>query len=303
MVLSRVDQAELLAALYQISDANSFSPFLDRLRRRTRAEEAILLERRERGDWRSHGAQPSTAKVLPPLPLPVAKLAALRPGRLYDFDELDLAGVGKLIRIASAKDDAWLGIRSDGDRPFDAADGALLVALSSHVSIALDNQARFDELRVETAASRAALDRAGVGWTLLDLRGEPMAGAPPPVPTRSRVALSDAIAAGSPSAVAERVIAVPFAEGEKPAVLTLFRTAARAADRAAAIEATFGLTRAEARMAAALAAGLSIVEAAARLKITEQTARYYTKRLYAATGARGQADLVRLIWNSVAALA
>lgn len=56
-------------------------------------------------------------------------------------------------------------------------------------------------------------------------------------------------------------------------------------------------------MAVALAEGASIVEAAAMLGITEQTARHYSKRLYAATGTRGQAELVRLVWSSVAALA
>jgi DNA-binding CsgD family transcriptional regulator len=65
----------------------------------------------------------------------------------------------------------------------------------------------------------------------------------------------------------------------------------------------FGLTSAEARLAALLADGMSLAEAAAALAISEGSARTYSKRIFAKTGVSRQAELVRLVLKSVAALA
>ena len=65
----------------------------------------------------------------------------------------------------------------------------------------------------------------------------------------------------------------------------------------------FDLTPAEARLAWSLAQGLSIAEAAEAHGLTVETARYYSKKIYAKTGARGQVDLVRNILTGVLALA
>ncbi len=65
----------------------------------------------------------------------------------------------------------------------------------------------------------------------------------------------------------------------------------------------FGLSPSEARLALALSRGRTIAEAAAEQGITEQTARGYSKIVYAKTGARGQADLVRILLASAASLA
>lgn len=57
----------------------------------------------------------------------------------------------------------------------------------------------------------------------------------------------------------------------------------------------FGLTPAEARLTAALAAGRSLKEAAALRRVTHETARTQLRAVLAKTGARGQADLARLV--------
>ena len=76
------------------------------------------------------------------------------------------------------------------------------------------------------------------------------------------------------------------------------------ADRHEQLVDLFGLTPAEARLAWSLAQGLSIAEAADAHGLTTETARYYSKRIYAKTGrARGQVDLVRNILTGVLALA
>jgi DNA-binding CsgD family transcriptional regulator len=65
----------------------------------------------------------------------------------------------------------------------------------------------------------------------------------------------------------------------------------------------WGLTRTEARIAAILATGRGINEAADRLGITRNTARWHVKHVLAKTGAKRQADLVRLVLSSPASVA
>jgi len=57
----------------------------------------------------------------------------------------------------------------------------------------------------------------------------------------------------------------------------------------------FGLLPSEARLAAALAGGDSLAEAAVHLGLTIETARTYSKKVFAKTGTRGQTDLVHRI--------
>ncbi|MBV1918757.1 MAG: LuxR C-terminal-related transcriptional regulator [Sphingomonadaceae bacterium] len=65
----------------------------------------------------------------------------------------------------------------------------------------------------------------------------------------------------------------------------------------------FDLPNREAELAIALADGNSIAEAAKTMGLTLETARNYSKRLYAKLGVRGQAELVRLVHRSSAVLA
>ena len=75
------------------------------------------------------------------------------------------------------------------------------------------------------------------------------------------------------------------------------------ADRCEQLVELFGLLPSEARLAWAIAQGIPISEAAANLGITVETARNYSKKIYAKTGARGQAELVRIVLTSVLAIA
>jgi DNA-binding CsgD family transcriptional regulator len=65
------------------------------------------------------------------------------------------------------------------------------------------------------------------------------------------------------------------------------------------ISTLLGLTPAESRIAAGLAKGQSVSEYAATVGITENTARSTLKHVFAKTGTRSQADLVRLITQSI----
>ncbi|PEQ14673.1 hypothetical protein B2G71_00260 [Novosphingobium sp. PC22D] len=75
------------------------------------------------------------------------------------------------------------------------------------------------------------------------------------------------------------------------------------ADRCEQLAQLFDLAPSEARLALALSRGMSIAESAGELGLTVESARTYSKRIYAKTGARGQADLVRFIHRSVLAIA
>jgi DNA-binding CsgD family transcriptional regulator len=74
-------------------------------------------------------------------------------------------------------------------------------------------------------------------------------------------------------------------------------------DASGALAALYGLAPREARLAIALAEGDGIRDAAERLGLTVETARNYSKSLYAKLGARGQAQLARIVALSLAGLA
>ena len=64
-----------------------------------------------------------------------------------------------------------------------------------------------------------------------------------------------------------------------------------------------GHAQAPRRTGDALSRGMSITEAAQDLGLTVETARNYSKKVYAKTGARGQPDLIRFVMRSVLAIA
>ena len=74
------------------------------------------------------------------------------------------------------------------------------------------------------------------------------------------------------------------------------------ADRCEQLVDLFGLLPSEARLAWLLAQATGIADAAEALGITVETARNYSKKIYAKTGAKGHADLVRIVLTSVLAI-
>ena len=63
---------------------------------------------------------------------------------------------------------------------------------------------------------------------------------------------------------------------------------------------SFGLTTAESRLAAKLVQGMRVADAGAELGMTPSTARWHLKNIFAKTGTRRQADLLRLLTNASA---
>ncbi|MBT0669588.1 helix-turn-helix transcriptional regulator [Novosphingobium profundi] len=89
--------------------------------------------------------------------------------------------------------------------------------------------------------------------------------------------------------------------GEFLALFTLPRDLSQqAAER---LRAVHELPRREAELALKLAQGLTIAEAARAMGLTVETARNYSKRIYAKLGVRGKAELVRLVLEGTAGMA
>jgi len=79
------------------------------------------------------------------------------------------------------------------------------------------------------------------------------------------------------------------------AVVVLIDPAARKRPAAAMLGGAFGLTGAEARLAALLAAGATLDDVSDRLRIAKETARNHLKSIFAKTGAHRQSDLVVML--------
>lgn len=235
---------------------------------------------------------------------------------------------------------AWLSIARD--KPdFTAANGALLSALAPHLRRALRNYVTIERERFRANVTGHAIQRLNFGWLSLDARGRVIEISSHAerllqhcgelrqdrrgrlVGTRAELdrELTEAIKACAvnpegrpfalhisrdpwidmlvvpvqdrPDAPTSTPIAIAYMQGDNSSV----------ADRHVQIAELFGLLPSEARLALALSRGLSIAEAAADLGLTIETARNYSKKIYAKMGARGQSDLIRFILASVLALA
>lgn len=235
---------------------------------------------------------------------------------------------------------AWLSI-GRAKPGFTAADSALLSTLAQHFKRALRNYATIERERFRTSIANQAIRRLNFGWLSLDAQGAIVEADPnaerllqqsgalrrgrenrliladPALDRRLTETLRGFVAQGAKRPRAIRASQDPWVDMLFVPVEPQASTAASAAvaigyiqgdtrstaDSHEEIAELFGLLPSEARLALALSRGFSITEAAASLGLTVETARSYSKKIYAKLGARGQADLIRFILASVLALA
>lgn len=233
---------------------------------------------------------------------------------------------------------AWL-IMARG-KPCTAADSALLSSLAPYVAVALRSLVLIERQRIEAAMSTKGLARAGMGWIVFDSEARIVAIDPAAEQAFQALAIvsskagsrlrniggqaerelaaaarefaENPLAAGRPIVLSEepRVEALlmptdvmPTAALAMPAMLALCRLPKRASSqRAANLAKLFDLPLREAQLAIGISDGLSLAEAGEALGLTLETTRNYSKRLYAKLGLRGQAELVRLVYESSASL-
>ncbi len=230
----------------------------------------------------------------------------------------------------------WLSLW--GGREIGSATAALLTALAPHVRIALRTMAALDRERFRSAVTGQAIEKLKMGWCTLDdkcqilettdnieqlfqwgsllRRGRYNRLIPAsPAIDRQMSALVKSYADGEGRAQAFTLSQDPWvdmlvtpmrdtglARPNAAAVVYISGDRRSEADRCDQLVELFGLLPSEARLAWMLSQASSIKEAAAALNLTEETARNYSKKIYAKTGARGQAELVRIVLTSVLAL-
>ena len=316
MAIARTDETDLLLPLHEgLHEPRPWATFLTRLRQRVRADVTRLVI--------SAGPQGDETCVLVPAGAIEADDRAwrrsLRPGRAYPVEGADR--FGQIVRVNEAGGaTAWLSM-SRRERDFSAADAALLARLAPHLAVALRTRSALDQARGALALSAGALQRAGIGWIGFGADARVLAmseGAAGVLGSRwaAGAISSEIVAAAKGTAVrlARTRDEAPFwmllapwhgppqAACPLPAVIGLVPLSppSDTAARAAVLGTLFSLPPSEARLAAALAGGASLREAAAQLGLTIETARNYSKRLFAKTRVRGQVDLVRMIGDSLA---
>ncbi|MEH6789174.1 helix-turn-helix transcriptional regulator [Parasphingorhabdus sp.] len=231
----------------------------------------------------------------------------------------------------------WISLgRKQSD--FSASDGALLGALAGHLAIAAGTYSELERQRLKAGISADAIMRLNFGWFMLDAAGRiidmsEQAEAFVQEARTLRKSPDGRLIAESPDAqgilrkflqmrqAGESAVRTVHLSDEPwldmllttppvdlPGALKPLAVAFVHGERSSSVERSqhlanlFGLTIQEARLALHISRGVTIREAAGLLGLTLETARLYSKRIYAKTGTRGQADLVRLILASIVAL-
>jgi DNA-binding CsgD family transcriptional regulator len=250
---------------------------------------------------------------------------------------LDAASVAhaRFIRIVARGDhNAWLVLLHDRT-DFGAGDSALLSALAPHFALALALLMDLRGLRLRATIAEDALGLIGVGQAMFDADGrvavaDPIASDELDIQSTGRAQIRAAEAQALAGACRELTRAAPSARravrfDDRLGKYVLLRRAPVAPDSplssgycvglvrqqrrenpmsaAPVIAATLGLSAREAALAEAISQGRSLVDAGAALQLTPETARNYSKRIYAKTGASGQADLVRLLLTGLSPFA
>jgi DNA-binding CsgD family transcriptional regulator len=251
-------------------------------------------------------------------------------------------GFARVMRVAGdGAAEAWVLLMRERE-DFTASAAALLSSAAPFLRAALRAGAVLAEERLARSIAQAALARLGIGQVTLDAQAR-VTGADPvaelhlefvalpgarrklllPAAAAERVertcAAFAAAAEGSPPdpvvitredrpplllRPAPPVVAGLF-PGGRPAAIATLRLPLREDERlgAATLRALYQLSPREAALAEKLSRGEMIVEAGRDLHLTAQTARNYSKRIYARTGTRGAADLVRAVLCGLAPLA
>jgi DNA-binding CsgD family transcriptional regulator/PAS domain-containing protein len=338
MRIPNIGEVELLVPLQEgVFEQPMWSTFLRRLKRVAGVDSAMIRLRipgaRDEIDLLEGNIRASAD-----LPF-----ASLREGRVYSADELGEPRAGgsdmRTIRLTGSEGiEAWMALLGSD---LDAEHSRLLTALAPYFRVSLRVLASMEREKARASLSADALARMNFGWVALDercrvvecdpqaerflarsgaLRRGPYDRLTPFSPKIDRQLTALVRECAADRHLRPRAINLsrdPWVEvlvspihldtlvGDSRAVAMLYLRGDRSssADRHEQLADLFDLTPAEARLAWSLSQGLSIAEAAEQHGLTIETARYYSKKIYAKTGARGQVDLVRNILTGVLALA
>jgi DNA-binding CsgD family transcriptional regulator len=308
----RADDSDILLALYRSApETPAWQGFLRALAARCGARLAHVVVQRE-GEVKQvfgNGALPLDAEAL-------ARMRYLRP---YSGDDMAAKQPFRALRTrAEGGGDAWIIVARQGD-DFAAATSSLLSSLAPHLALAAGQFWRHQQTQARHAVEHETGARLGLAWVLLAASGAVILtnAAPPagfllgdklrlPAPLLRQITqrIGGYVTAQNTAPLAlqlmqSQAVLMPFS-GHGAAAILYVQNAKPAPTAAPHVLADlFGLTPNEARFAAELAQGRSIAQAGAALNFTLETARYYSKQLYAKLDASGQADVVLRIKNSI----
>lgn len=308
----RADDSDILLTLYRSAqDSAAWAGFLRALSARAGATAAYVVTQREGESPQFFGAGA--------VPLAQEALMRMRYLRPYSGDDIAAAQPFRAIRVrVDGGGDAWVIVVRQGD-DFAAATSALLSGLAPHLALATAQFWRQERALAHQAAVQDMAARLGISWVLLGANGAALAAndSVPPnlmigdklrLPISAQRQLSQRILSyvegqnTVPLALniaASQALLVPFS-GHGAAAILYVLSAKPAPEQAwPVLTDIFALTPNEARFAAQLVQGQSIAQAGAALGFTLETARHYSKQLYAKMGAAGQVEVVRRIENSV----
>ncbi len=249
-----------------------------------------------RGVW----AQDGRAELVLP-----AGFAGLRLSRVYTGEELDARGLSfggwadlRAIGMAVGASTAWLIIaRARGE--FRAVDSAALASIAPLLAQGLALQEQVQALHARASRAERMARRLGVGAVEFDAQGR-CTGADSTARemlAEAGLSLSDL---GATTGGVHRVTAT-LEITHTPDGAFLRDTALPLPD-ARVIAVALGISLPEARLARALGMGDSLAQAAARLGLTIETARAYSKQIFAKTAMSGQPALMRRLWTSALVL-
>lgn len=329
MAIIDSDQTDLVLPLYRgLLDDAPWDTFLARLLARTGADRLHLIEREGTAAPRWHrrvavrgfpaGVVAEELRAIGGPP------STLRPSRVYTLEELlplspeeraaqgaalsaaDIADA-RMVRIAAGPRALWLVLLAARDT-LGAADSALIAKLVPAIAIAATQIEQAHLLRLRADIAEGALARLGIAQAVVGEDGAVMLADPlwqslrPPMPAVIEVAVGpDAPRTAQLGQDIAVLRALPEHQG---ALVTARRAPAKLPLGAAAVLAqAFGLSSREAALAVRISEGQSLIEAGRALHLTDETTRNYSKRIYAKAGAKGQADLVRIVLGSCAPLA
>jgi DNA-binding CsgD family transcriptional regulator len=231
---------------------------------------------------------------------------------------------------------AWLTI-TRCEQDFSAADDTLLSAIVPYWRSVLRNYVALERARTHAVLANDAIQRLSYGWITLDAAGRILEAdeqgryllAHSSVLHRDAQGFLKGSSLRQGGEITDAVKTLASTDNARPRAMVLSRDpwldmllvpASRNAisaksvpavvayvhgdnslssDRCEQLTQLFDLLPSEARLALALGRGMSITEAAKELNLTVESARTYSKKIYAKMGARGHADLVLFVHRSV----
>lgn len=309
----RADESDILLALHRSAQATPpWAAFFTSLSARTGAARVQLVLQTE---------NEAAIEVFggPFLPFEAEQLARMRPMRPYSGADYAARMPYRALRTrVEDGGNAWIIITREGE-DFAAATSALLGTLAPHLGLAVAQFWNSRSARAYEGAMHDMAARLGLSWALLSRHGTTIAtsaGLPSAYLNGGRLRLSTTAMqqigdgledywAGvhrNPVVIAldtVQALLLPFL-GHGAVAILYFQTAKPSPQGAVRVLADLlDLTPAEARFAVELVGGRSISQAGDALNLTQETARYYSKQLYAKLGATGQADVIRKVAHSV----